>query len=108
MNNSAAYLDPIDATCSSGNTLDWFMVSGGLAIAAETKVDKYTQLYSHYPVQLKIGGRLSKYLGVRIRKASAFVGLAKKEVKRGTIPEGDFKTKYGTLDDNWVRWNQEA
>eukprot|EP00972_Heterocapsa_arctica_P033120 4871492-Heterocapsa_arctica.AAC.1 len=36
MNNSAAYLDPMEATCSTRNTLDWFMVSGGLAIAAET------------------------------------------------------------------------
>eukprot|EP00972_Heterocapsa_arctica_P080067 11799118-Heterocapsa_arctica.AAC.1 len=51
MNNSAAYLDPVEATCNTGNTLDWFMVSGGLAIAAETKVDENTQLYSHYPVQ---------------------------------------------------------
>eukprot|EP00972_Heterocapsa_arctica_P019285 2846387-Heterocapsa_arctica.AAC.1 len=82
MNNSAAYLDPIDATCSTGNTLDWFMVSGGLAIAAETKVDKDTHCYSHYPVQLKIGGRLSEDLGVRIRRASAFVGLTKKEVEK--------------------------
>eukprot|EP00972_Heterocapsa_arctica_P036240 5332036-Heterocapsa_arctica.AAC.1 len=63
MNNSAAYLDPIDATCSTGNTLYWFMVSGGLAIAAETRVDTYTQLYSHYPVQLKIGGKLSEDMG---------------------------------------------
>eukprot|EP00972_Heterocapsa_arctica_P016851 2488928-Heterocapsa_arctica.AAC.1 len=63
MNNSAAYLDPIDATCSTGNTLDWFVVSGGLAIAAETRVDKYTQLFSHYPVQLKIGGKLSEDMG---------------------------------------------
>eukprot|EP00972_Heterocapsa_arctica_P071557 10572366-Heterocapsa_arctica.AAC.1 len=63
MNNPAAYLDPIDATCSTGNTLDWFTVCGGLASAAETKVDKDTQRYSHYPVQLKIGGRLSEDLG---------------------------------------------
>eukprot|EP00972_Heterocapsa_arctica_P090584 13366255-Heterocapsa_arctica.AAC.1 len=69
MNNSAAYLDPIDATCSTGNTLYWFMVSVGLAIAAETKVDKDTQLYSRYPVHLNIGGRLSEDLGVRIRRA---------------------------------------
>eukprot|EP00972_Heterocapsa_arctica_P072731 10737796-Heterocapsa_arctica.AAC.1 len=60
MNNSAAYLDPIDATCSIGNTLYWFMVSGGLAIAAETRVDEDTQLYLHYPVQLMIGGKLSE------------------------------------------------
>eukprot|EP00972_Heterocapsa_arctica_P041115 6059796-Heterocapsa_arctica.AAC.1 len=79
MNNSAAYLDPMEATCSTGNTLDWFMVSGGPAIAAETNVDKDTQLYSHYHVQLKIGGRLSEDLGVRLRRASAFVGLTKKE-----------------------------
>eukprot|EP00972_Heterocapsa_arctica_P041904 6180495-Heterocapsa_arctica.AAC.2 len=84
------------------------MVSGGLAIAAETKVDKNTQLYSHYPVQLKIGGRLSEDLGVRIRKASAFVGLTKKEVKKGNLPEGELTTKDGTLDANWIRWNQEA
>eukprot|EP00972_Heterocapsa_arctica_P081368 11994658-Heterocapsa_arctica.AAC.1 len=76
------------------------MVSGGLAIAAETKVDKDIQLYSHYPVQLNLGGRLSEHLGVRIRKASAFVGLTKEEVKTGTFPEGDFKTKDGTLDEN--------
>eukprot|EP00972_Heterocapsa_arctica_P091408 13486605-Heterocapsa_arctica.AAC.1 len=52
MNNSAAYLDPMEATCNTGNTLDCFMVSGGLAIGAETKVDNDTQIYSHYPVQL--------------------------------------------------------
>eukprot|EP00972_Heterocapsa_arctica_P107566 15846473-Heterocapsa_arctica.AAC.1 len=79
MNNSAAYLDPMEATCSTGNTFDWFMVSGGLAIAAETNVDNDTQLYSRYPVQLNLGGRLSEYLGVRIRRASAFVGLTKTE-----------------------------
>eukprot|EP00972_Heterocapsa_arctica_P108402 15965921-Heterocapsa_arctica.AAC.1 len=82
MNNSAAYLNPIDATCSTGNTLDWFMVSGGLAIAAETKVDKDTHIYSHCPVQLKIGGKLSEDLGVRIRRPSAFQGIAKKEAKK--------------------------
>eukprot|EP00972_Heterocapsa_arctica_P040858 6021671-Heterocapsa_arctica.AAC.1 len=60
MNDSAAYLDPIGATCSTGNTLYWFMVSGGLAIAAETRVDKDTQLHSHCPVQLKPGGKLSE------------------------------------------------
>eukprot|EP00972_Heterocapsa_arctica_P004089 607418-Heterocapsa_arctica.AAC.1 len=50
MNNPAAYLDPMEATCHTGNTIDWFMVSGGLAIAAETKVDKDTQIDAHYPV----------------------------------------------------------
>eukprot|EP00972_Heterocapsa_arctica_P101645 14977607-Heterocapsa_arctica.AAC.1 len=84
------------------------MVSGGLAIAAETKVDKDIQLYSHYPAQLNIGGRLTEDLGVRIRRASAFVGLTNKEVKQGNIPEGDFKTKDGALYENWIRWNQEA
>eukprot|EP00972_Heterocapsa_arctica_P081481 12011080-Heterocapsa_arctica.AAC.1 len=63
MNNSAAYLDPIDATSSAGNTLYCFMVSGGLAIAAETRVGKDTQIYSHYPVQLKIGGKLCEDMG---------------------------------------------
>eukprot|EP00972_Heterocapsa_arctica_P041948 6186694-Heterocapsa_arctica.AAC.1 len=72
MNNSAAYLDPIEATCNTGNTLDWFMVSGGVASAAATKVDKDTQLFSHNPAQLKIGGKLIEDLGVRIRRPSAF------------------------------------
>eukprot|EP00972_Heterocapsa_arctica_P037988 5591904-Heterocapsa_arctica.AAC.1 len=47
------------------------MVSGGLAIAAETKVDNDTQLYSQYPVHLKIGRKLSEDSGVRIRRPSA-------------------------------------
>eukprot|EP00972_Heterocapsa_arctica_P039450 5810086-Heterocapsa_arctica.AAC.1 len=68
MSNSAAYLDPVDATCHSGNTLDWFMVSGGLALAAETKVDKDTHIYAHYPVQLKVRGKLSEDMGQRIRR----------------------------------------
>ncbi len=67
-----------------------------------------TQIFSHYPVQLKIGGRLSNDLGVRIRRANAFVGMTKKEVKKGIIPEGDFKTKEGTVEEHWIRWNQEA
>eukprot|EP00972_Heterocapsa_arctica_P051742 7611285-Heterocapsa_arctica.AAC.1 len=82
MNNSAAYLDPELPTCSTGSTLDWHMVSGGLAIAAETRVDQDTQIYSHYPVQLKVGGELSEDMGLRIRRPSAFQGLAKKEAKK--------------------------
>ena len=108
MKNAAAYLDPIDSTCHTGNTIDWFMVSGGLAIAAETKVDKDTQIYHHYPVQLKIGGKLSEDLGHRISKATAFEGMTKKQVKDSIIPEGDFKTIEGTLEENWKRWNNES
>eukprot|EP00972_Heterocapsa_arctica_P100355 14799448-Heterocapsa_arctica.AAC.1 len=84
------------------------MVSGGLAIAAETNVDKDTQIVSHYPVQLKIGGRLNEDLGSKIRKANAFEGMTKKEVKKSVIPEGDFQTKEGTLGENWIRWNHES
>eukprot|EP00972_Heterocapsa_arctica_P015110 2224813-Heterocapsa_arctica.AAC.1 len=69
------------------------MVSGGLALAAETKVDKDTQIYVHYPVQLKVGGKLSEDMGQRIRGPSAFQGLTKKEAKKGIIPEGDSNTK---------------
>eukprot|EP00972_Heterocapsa_arctica_P098625 14555392-Heterocapsa_arctica.AAC.1 len=108
MNNSAAYLDPIEATCSRGSTLYWFMVSGGLAIGAETKVDKDTQIHSHYPVQHNIGGKLSEDMGDIIKRPSAFQGIAKKEAKKGNIPEGEFRTKEGTIDENWIRWNQEA
>eukprot|EP00972_Heterocapsa_arctica_P114121 16440876-Heterocapsa_arctica.AAC.1 len=34
--------------------------------------------------------------------------MTKKEVKKGIIPEGGFKTKEGTVEENWIRWNQEA
>eukprot|EP00972_Heterocapsa_arctica_P016146 2379837-Heterocapsa_arctica.AAC.1 len=78
------------------------MVSGGLAIAAETRVDKDTQLFSHYPVQLKIGGKLSEDMGVRIRRPSAFQGITNKEAKKGNIPEGDFKTKEGNIEESWI------
>eukprot|EP00972_Heterocapsa_arctica_P044830 6615195-Heterocapsa_arctica.AAC.1 len=82
------------------------MVSGGLAIAAETNKD--TQIYSHYPVQLKVGGKLSEDRGARIRRPSAFQGITKKEAKKGITPEGDLHTKEGTIEENWIRWNQEA
>eukprot|EP00972_Heterocapsa_arctica_P065994 9737079-Heterocapsa_arctica.AAC.1 len=69
------------------------MVSGGLAIAAETRVDEDTQICSHYPVQLKVGGRLSEDMGGRIRRPSSFQGITKKEAKKGNIPEGDFENR---------------
>eukprot|EP00972_Heterocapsa_arctica_P026983 3969246-Heterocapsa_arctica.AAC.1 len=69
------------------------MVSGGVAIAAETKVDKDIQIYVHYPVQLKVGGKFSEDMGVRIRRPSTFQGITKKEANKVIIPEGDFKTK---------------
>eukprot|EP00972_Heterocapsa_arctica_P084079 12387025-Heterocapsa_arctica.AAC.1 len=47
-------------------------------------------------------------MGVRIRRPSAFQGFTKKEAKKGIIPEGGFKTKEGTIEQNWIRWNQEA
>eukprot|EP00972_Heterocapsa_arctica_P066334 9785706-Heterocapsa_arctica.AAC.1 len=73
------------------------MVSGGLAIAAETKVDKDTHIYAHYPVQLRVGGKLSQDMGHRIIIPSAFQGITKKEAKKGIIPEGDSKTKAGSI-----------
>eukprot|EP00972_Heterocapsa_arctica_P012115 1777704-Heterocapsa_arctica.AAC.1 len=47
-------------------------------------------------------------MGVRIRRPSAFQGITKKEANKGNIPEGDFNTKEGTTEENWIRWNQEA
>eukprot|EP00972_Heterocapsa_arctica_P093701 13822457-Heterocapsa_arctica.AAC.1 len=44
------------------------MVSGGLALAAETKVDNDTQIHAHYPVQLKVGGKLSEDMGEKNQK----------------------------------------
>eukprot|EP00972_Heterocapsa_arctica_P099905 14735299-Heterocapsa_arctica.AAC.1 len=73
------------------------MVSGGLALAAETKVDKDTHIYAHYHVRLKVGGTLSEDMGQKIRRPSAFQGLTKKEARTNNIPEGDFATNACTL-----------
>eukprot|EP00972_Heterocapsa_arctica_P097738 14420539-Heterocapsa_arctica.AAC.1 len=69
------------------------MVSGGLALAAETKVDKDTPIYAHYPVRLKVGGSLIEDMGQRIRRPSAFQGPTKKGARTSNIPERDFATK---------------
>eukprot|EP00972_Heterocapsa_arctica_P079573 11725850-Heterocapsa_arctica.AAC.1 len=73
------------------------MVSGGLALAAETEVDHDKQIYVHYPVRLRVGGNLSEDMGQRIRRPSALQGLTKKKARTGNIPEGDFTTTEGTL-----------
>ncbi len=68
MNSNATYFDPVVATCFTGSTLDWFLVSGSLAINAETHVEEDSIIHSHCPVYLKIGGKLSEDLGSRIRR----------------------------------------
>ena len=78
MNSSAAYLDPMGPTCFTANTLDWFLVSGGLAITAETHVEEDTHIFTHYPVHLKIGGKLSEDLGLRIRRPTELQGQTNK------------------------------
>eukprot|EP00972_Heterocapsa_arctica_P016895 2494282-Heterocapsa_arctica.AAC.1 len=47
-------------------------------------------------------------MGQRIKRPMAFQGLTKKEARTRNTPEGDFKTKEGTLDEDWIRWNQEG
>eukprot|EP00972_Heterocapsa_arctica_P015528 2285608-Heterocapsa_arctica.AAC.1 len=47
-------------------------------------------------------------MGVRIIRPSAFQGITKKEAKKGNTPQGYFKTKEGTIEENWIRWNQES
>eukprot|EP00972_Heterocapsa_arctica_P078544 11584145-Heterocapsa_arctica.AAC.1 len=47
-------------------------------------------------------------MGVRIRRPNASQGITKKEAKKDIIPEGDSQTKEGTIEEHWVRWNQEA
>eukprot|EP00972_Heterocapsa_arctica_P061174 9020675-Heterocapsa_arctica.AAC.1 len=66
------------------------MVSGGLALSADTNVDPDTQMYAHYPVRLRVGGILSKDMGQRIKRPMAFQSLTKQEARTGNIPEGDF------------------
>ena len=78
MNSNATYFDPVVATCSTGSTLDWFLVSGSLAINAETHVDEDSIIHSHCPVYLKVGGKLSEDLGNRIRRPTEFKWKAKK------------------------------
>eukprot|EP00972_Heterocapsa_arctica_P084529 12452453-Heterocapsa_arctica.AAC.1 len=86
-NRAAAYVDPGAATCHTANTLDWFMVSGGLALSAESKVEEDTHIYAHYPVRLRVGGNLSKDMGHRIKRPMAFQGLARKEARTRETPE---------------------
>eukprot|EP00972_Heterocapsa_arctica_P010038 1475298-Heterocapsa_arctica.AAC.1 len=45
-------------------------------------------------------------MGVRIRRPSACQGITKKEAKKGIIPEGDFQTREGMIEENWIRWDQ--
>eukprot|EP00972_Heterocapsa_arctica_P012994 1908673-Heterocapsa_arctica.AAC.1 len=47
-------------------------------------------------------------MGQRIKRPMVLQGLTKKEARTGNIPEGDFATTEGSLDDNWIRWNQES
>eukprot|EP00972_Heterocapsa_arctica_P002577 377034-Heterocapsa_arctica.AAC.1 len=39
------------------------MVSGGLALSAESKVESDTPIHAHYPVKLRVGGSLNKIWG---------------------------------------------
>eukprot|EP00972_Heterocapsa_arctica_P065620 9683669-Heterocapsa_arctica.AAC.1 len=78
--------DPGASTCHTGNTLDWFIVSGGLALSAEAKVEGDTPIYAHYPVKLRIGEK-------------------KPELE---VPEGEFIRKEGTLDEDWQIWNESS
>eukprot|EP00972_Heterocapsa_arctica_P106527 15692352-Heterocapsa_arctica.AAC.1 len=57
-NSAVAYVEPGAPTCNTGSTLDWFMVSGGLALSAESKVESDTPIYAHSPIKLKVGGEL--------------------------------------------------
>eukprot|EP00972_Heterocapsa_arctica_P092511 13644843-Heterocapsa_arctica.AAC.1 len=34
--------------------------------------------------------------------------MTKKDVNGSVMPEGDFQTKEITLEENWIRWNQES
>eukprot|EP00972_Heterocapsa_arctica_P078853 11629237-Heterocapsa_arctica.AAC.1 len=63
------------------------MVSGGLALSAENKVEWDTQIYAHYPVSLRVGGNLSKDMGQRIRRPIAFQGLSRQEARTRETPE---------------------
>eukprot|EP00972_Heterocapsa_arctica_P037715 5551037-Heterocapsa_arctica.AAC.1 len=84
------------------------MVSGGLALSAETKVEGDTPIYSHYPFKLRIGGNLSKDVGQRIKRPMAFQGLPRKEARTREVPEGDFISKEGTLHEDWKSWNESS
>eukprot|EP00972_Heterocapsa_arctica_P109674 16146755-Heterocapsa_arctica.AAC.1 len=42
--SAAAYVEPGAKTCVTGSPLDWFMVSGGLALTAESKVESDTPI----------------------------------------------------------------
>eukprot|EP00972_Heterocapsa_arctica_P037546 5526808-Heterocapsa_arctica.AAC.1 len=44
------------------------MVSGGLALTAESTVEYDTPIYAHCPVELKVRGKLSEDMGQILRR----------------------------------------
>eukprot|EP00972_Heterocapsa_arctica_P087719 12936129-Heterocapsa_arctica.AAC.1 len=105
-NSAAAYIDPGKSTCHTGNTVEWFIVSGGLAMSAESKVEHDTHIYAHYPVRLQKGGRLSQDMGQIINIPILFQGLTRTEARTKDPPAGYLQTIEDTLDEAWSRWNR--
>eukprot|EP00972_Heterocapsa_arctica_P083714 12335480-Heterocapsa_arctica.AAC.1 len=55
--------------------------------------EQFGRLSRPYGGNMQFGKHIRLVHGVRIRRANAFVGMTKKEVKKGIIPEGDFKPR---------------
>eukprot|EP00972_Heterocapsa_arctica_P099823 14726298-Heterocapsa_arctica.AAC.1 len=47
-------------------------------------------------------------MGQLIKILMAFQGLTRQEARTREIPEGDCTGKEGTLDEDWIRWNESS
>eukprot|EP00972_Heterocapsa_arctica_P107021 15765664-Heterocapsa_arctica.AAC.1 len=80
--STAAYVEPGAPTCitgRTGSTIDWFMVSAGLANGAESMFENDAAVCKRKPVRLKIGGRFSDDMGTKIRRPVSLQEMTRKE-----------------------------
>eukprot|EP00972_Heterocapsa_arctica_P019263 2842727-Heterocapsa_arctica.AAC.1 len=53
--------------------------TAGLANGAESKVEGDIAIVKHSPVRLKVGGKLSEDMGVKMKRPKAFQGMTRKK-----------------------------
>eukprot|EP00972_Heterocapsa_arctica_P078663 11600421-Heterocapsa_arctica.AAC.1 len=84
------------------------MVSAGLAHGAESKVQSDSAVDKHKPVRLRIGGKLTDDMGMKIRRPLSFQGMTRKEAKEHEVLEGDFVMKNKNSEEQWNHGNESS
>eukprot|EP00972_Heterocapsa_arctica_P097508 14385766-Heterocapsa_arctica.AAC.1 len=47
-------------------------------------------------------------MGQRVKRLMASQGPTRKDARTREVPEGDFISKEGTLDEDWTSWNESS